>query len=62
MSPPTDSIGLTYIGVAEVGNGDTVRCYECPECGEPICQWTDCPKCEWYDEDVWEKTVAEGWP
>jgi DNA-directed RNA polymerase subunit RPC12/RpoP len=32
--------------------------FECPQCGFSICEWTDCPECSWYDEDLWTATMA----
>lgn len=32
--------------------------WDCPDCGEPICTWTDCPCCEWYDEEAWERALV----
>jgi len=31
--------------------------WDCPRCGEPICTWTDCPVCEWYDEAAWNRAI-----
>jgi ribosomal protein L32 len=31
--------------------------FECPDCGFPLCEWTDCPNCGWYDGAVWEVTM-----
>lgn len=33
--------------------------FECPGCGFPLCEWTDCPECGWYDEAVWDATMAD---
>ena len=27
--------------------------YECPDCGDWVAEWQDCPHCGWYDGDVW---------
>lgn len=32
--------------------------FACPDCERSICEWTDCPECGWYDEAVWEQTMA----
>lgn len=38
--------------------GEVTRHYfECPDCEFPLCPWTDCPDCGWYDEDAWERTL-----
>lgn len=33
--------------------------FECPDCGFSLCEWTVCPDCGWYDEDVWKETMEE---
>ena len=35
-------------------DGKEYRTFQCPSCGFPVCEWTDCPECGWYNEEIWE--------
>jgi len=35
-------------------DGKEYRAFQCPSCGFPVCEWTDCPECGWYNEEIWE--------
>jgi len=37
---------------------NSIRTFECPVCGFPICEWCDCPECGWIDDEVWEATAG----
>lgn len=59
MSSTTDSTAAPPLD--EVGPYDdpdyTAMNFECPECSAPICEWTQCHSCGWYDEARWERTM-----
>lgn len=33
--------------------------FECPECSMSIAEWTECPRCGWYDDSVWDRTLED---
>lgn len=43
-------------------NGETkiYAVFECPEpgCDAIVTEWCQCPKCLWYDGDVWQRTMS----
>lgn len=31
--------------------------YKCPDCGDWVAEWMDCPHCGWYDGEAWAARV-----
>ncbi|MXR20775.1 hypothetical protein [Halobacterium bonnevillei] len=38
---------------------ETLYQYGCPDCGELVAEWQDCPECGWYDAAAWTAAVKQ---